>query len=166
MTSLRRLIGMPVVCGDELVGYVERGVLSEQARRLKGLVVRRGLGGAKWIPSRMIDTLGSRCVIATGDATRMPKVAQTSFSQAFLTTGQRLGTMTDALISPETFAVVALEVGGGPLFGLMGKRRYLTRYSVRPESGHCVGTPTSYEIVAAEALDREALERRRKEGKR
>ena len=153
---------MPVVFGGELVGYVERGVLSEQARRLKGLVVRRGLGGAKWIPSRLIETLGSRCVIVTGDATRMPKLAQTNFSQAFLTTGQRLGVMSDALLSSETLAVVALEVGGAPPFGLTGAKRYLTRYSVRPESG--AGQPTSYEIVAAEAIRWEALAKNGEEG--
>ena len=54
---LGRILGLPAVCGERLVGHVERAVPDEEGRRLTGLVIRRGLGSAKWAGCSSITVL-------------------------------------------------------------------------------------------------------------
>ena len=42
LTSLNRMVGLPVVWQDRQLGYVERAVPDARARRLSGVVVRKG----------------------------------------------------------------------------------------------------------------------------
>ena len=51
LTSLNRMVGLPVVWQDRQLGYVERAVPDAHARRLSGVVVRKGIGAAKWVSS-------------------------------------------------------------------------------------------------------------------
>ena len=43
LTSLNRMVGLPVVWQDRQLGYVERAVPDARARRLSGVVVRKGI---------------------------------------------------------------------------------------------------------------------------
>ena len=63
LTSLNRMVGLPVVWQDRQLGYVERAVPDARARRLSGVVVRKGIGAAKWVSSDGIAVVGSRCVL-------------------------------------------------------------------------------------------------------
>ncbi len=150
MTSLRRMIGMPVVWQGTTVGYVERGVLTQSARKLQGLVVRRGLSTAKWIGRAQILSIGSSCVLVCGETARMPKTPELTLTRAYLTSGEWAGLVTDAMISGETLRVTALEVSDGPLYRLMGRRAYATEYSVRRSEPYRKTEGLNCEIVAAQ----------------
>ena len=63
LTSLNRMVGLPVVWQDRQLGYVERAIPDAHARRLSGVVVRKGIGAAKWVSSDGIAVVGSRCVL-------------------------------------------------------------------------------------------------------
>ncbi len=150
MTSLRRIIGMPVVWQGTTLGYVERGVLTQSAKKLQGLVVRRGLGNAKWIPRKLIVIIGNTCVLVCGETERMPKTPEIKLTRAYLTTGECAGLVTDAVLSGETLRVAALEVSDGPLYHLLGRRAYATDYSVRPEEPYRKVDEMACEIVASQ----------------
>lgn len=150
VTSLRRMIGMPVVWQGETLGYVERGVLTQSAKKLQGLVVRRGLGNAKWIPRKLILVVGGTCVLVCGETTRMPKTPEVQLTRAYLTTGECAGLVTDAMIGGETLRVTALEVSEGPLYHLMGRRAYATDFCVRPEDPYHKSDGMPCEIVASQ----------------
>ncbi len=134
MTSLRRMIGMPVVLEGQTLGYVERGVLTPSARKLQGLVMRRGLGSARWIPRKLILVIGNACVVVCAEGLKMPKTAEPHLSKVYLTSGECAGLVTDAVVNGETLQVAALEVSQGPLYHLMGQRAYAMDYSVRKEA--------------------------------
>ena len=51
LTSLNRIAGMPVIWQDRQIGCVERAIADASARRLRGLVIRKGIGLARWLPS-------------------------------------------------------------------------------------------------------------------
>ena len=135
LTSLNRLIGMPVVWEDRQLGYVERGVTDAAARRLRGVVVRRGIGAAKWIPSQAMKLVGSRCVLLRSGPQSMPEEQQAQPMQVCLTSGERLGQVTDGLLNGLTFRVLALEVSPGPFYRLAGKCAYAAEYRVVQAGG-------------------------------
>lgn len=130
LTSLNRLIGMPVVWEDRRLGYVERGVTDAAARCLRGVVIRRGIGAAKWIPSRAMKLVGLRCILLRSGPQPMPEDQKSMPGQVCLTTGERLGQVTDGLLNGSTFRMLALEVSPGPLYRLMGKCAYAAEYRV------------------------------------
>ena len=47
ITSVRRLIGMPVLFREKELGYVEQAYAGEG--KLEGVVIRRGMGSARWL---------------------------------------------------------------------------------------------------------------------
>ena len=47
LTALKKMIGLPVILNGKPAGNVLRGVLSQDGRSLKGIVIRGGLRGAK-----------------------------------------------------------------------------------------------------------------------
>ena len=149
MTGLRRLIGMPVVRDGEPLGFVERGVLTENGTRLQGLVVRRGLGMAKWAPRSHIEVIGDTCVVLRGELLHVPKTAEHAFSCCYDTAGNCLGVVTDALLRREDLKVIALELGVGPLFSLAAPKAYAMEFRVKPSSTR---TPkTAREVVTTRA---------------
>ena len=46
---LTRVLGLPAVLRGRSQGHVERAVLENDGHALRGLIVRRGFGGAKWV---------------------------------------------------------------------------------------------------------------------
>ena len=60
---LGRILGLPAICGARIVGHVERAIPDAEGRCLQGLVIRRGLGGAKWADRSSIAVLGDVSVI-------------------------------------------------------------------------------------------------------
>lgn len=149
MMSLRRLIGMPVVWQGAVIGYVERGVLAPGGKSLRGIVLRRGLQGARWVARENVEELGSACVLARAQPVRPPKTAEISLSRVYHTDGQCLGMVTDALIDRRSLRVTALEVSYGPLYQLLGRHAYATCYRVRPVAGSEGEGQTDCEVIAA-----------------
>ncbi|MDD3410910.1 MAG: hypothetical protein PHY12_08900 [Eubacteriales bacterium] len=140
MIALKRLIGLPVVQGGEALGYVERGVLTEGATRLRGVVVRKGLGMAHWFPRAQIELIGRQCVLVRGEPERPPKQAGRELGCCYVS--ECAGLVTDALLLEGSLRVAALEVSAGPLFSLAGPKRYAVEYRVRTlrkgESGEVI----------------------------
>lgn len=135
LTSLKKMIGMPVVYQDRQLGYVERAVPNTAARKLHGVVIRRGIGNAKWAPPDAIALVGGSCVLLNRKPEHMPDGKESLLSLAYLTTGECVGEVTDAVVAGGTLGLVALEVSGGPLYRLAGRRAYACEYRVRGMEG-------------------------------
>ena len=138
MTGLKKMIGLPVIREGKTLGAVMRGVLSQDGRRLRGIVMRGGLMGARWLPRERIALVGRVSVIAEGMPERVPKDAVYRLFRVTDPEGARLGVVTDALLHEDTLRVAALEISAGPLDDLIDGRFYATAFTVRPagETGH------------------------------
>lgn len=135
MTGLKKMIGLPVIVDGKSTGRVMRGVLTEDGRSLRGIVMRGGWRGLRWLPREQIALVGKISVIAQGKARRLPKDADYRLFRVTDPEGERLGIVTDALLHEETLRVAALEISAGPLDDLTEGRWYATAYSVRPGAG-------------------------------
>ena len=112
-----------------------RGVLTADGRSLKGIVIRGGLQGPRWLGRDQIALIGRLSVIATGKPGRLPRDADYRLFRVSDPEGTRLGIVTDALMNEETLRVAALEISGGPLDDLTDGRWYATAYHVQPRNG-------------------------------
>ncbi len=148
MTGLKRMVGLPVITGGKAAGHVVRGVLTEDGRSLRGIILRGGLRGTRWIPREQIDLVGQLSVIVHGKPRRVPRAADYRLFRVSNAEGARLGVVTDALFSEETLRVSALEISGGPLDDLIEGRWYATAFHVRAAgaTGH-VTVPLGREEV-------------------
>lgn len=138
LTTLNRTAGMPVILRDSCVGYVEQAVPDCFYHRLEGLVVRKGIGLARWLPRRDIRLIGRECVLAAKSPQRMPKTEERHGMQVFLPTGQWTGMVSDAVVEGGNLCVVAVEISKGPLYSLLGSRSYASSYCFAGRSGGVV----------------------------
>ena len=140
MTGLKKMMGLPVIVNGKATGSVLRGVLTEDGRSLRGLVIRGGLRGTRWLPRNQITLVGRVSVIASGKAGRVPRDAAYHLFRVSDAEGARLGIVTDALLHEETLRVTALEISGGPIDDLIDGRWYATAFHVQPhgEWGHVI----------------------------
>lgn len=142
------MIGLPVIMDGRAAGRVMRGVLTEDGRSLRGVVMRGGLRGPRWLSKDQIDLVGKVSVIAKGKPQRLPREADFRLFRVTNPEGERLGIVTDALLHEETLRVAALEISAGPLDDLTDGRWYATAFSVQPcgPMGHVI-IPTVREEV-------------------
>lgn len=134
---LGRLLGLPAVCGERVVGHVERAVPDEEGRHLLGLVIRRGLGGAKWADRSAITVLGDVSVILGAKPGRVPKGNDTLLGAVRDESGLALGRVTDWWISPDTFDITALEITLGLMEDLRSGRKTIRQWTVQPGEEGC-----------------------------
>ena len=132
MTSLKRLIGLPVVLDGRGCGHVIRGVVTRDGHNLRGLVVRNGIQGARWLPREQITFMGKVSVIGTGETRKLPRDAEYKLFRVSSADGERLGVVSDCIIHHETLRVMALEISLGPVDDLISGRWLATCFSVRP----------------------------------
>ncbi|MBQ8536381.1 MAG: hypothetical protein IJ461_03135 [Clostridia bacterium] len=127
MTSLNRLIGLPVVLKGRRQGQVEQGILDPSGKSLRGLVIRNGIRGAKWLPASQISALGGVSVLTQTPPQRLPRNVQMRLGPVWDTSGLRLGMVTDVYLDDD-LSVSALEISLGPLddyrFGRMLTQAY------------------------------------------
>ena len=141
---LGRILGLPAVCGERVVGHVERAVPDETGQRLRGFIIRRGLGGARWAPSSAVCVLGDVSVILKEKPGRVPRGSDTALGAVKDEGGLTLGRVTDWWISRESFDITALEVTLGPLEDIRSGRRTVHAWAVQPgEDGATVLIPRS-----------------------
>lgn len=145
------MIGLPVIMNGKQRGNVLRGVLTEDGKNLRGLVIRGGLRGTRWLSREQISLIGEISVIGQGKTGRVPKNASYHLFRVTNSEGTRLGIVTDALLNEETLHVSALEISGGPLDDLIDGRWYTTAFHVQPvgDVGH-VTVPALREEVSEE----------------
>lgn len=135
MTSdvrMARVLGLPVILGGRLVGHVERAVLDHEGRILRGLVIRRGLGSARWAARDNVGVLGDVSVILRRMPVRPPRDTESALPAVKDESGLTLGRVMDAWLSPETLAVTALEVTLGPWEDLKRGRLRIRDWAVQP----------------------------------
>ena len=135
MIRLGSVTGLPVVYAGRMLGRVEQAVLTPDGQRLRGLIVRRGFGGARWLALEDVRVLGQVTVIAGKMPGRTPRDADFSLGCVRDTAGLDLGRVTDVYLSPESFRVTALEITLGPIEELRCGRMLAREFSVCPAPG-------------------------------
>lgn len=128
---LGRILGLPAVCGEKVVGHVERAIPDASGQRLTGLVIRRGLGSAKWADRSAIDVLGEVSVILRERPGRVPRGSDLALRTVKDEGGLTLGRVTDWWIRPETLDITALEVTLGLMEDLRSGRRTVRHWAVQ-----------------------------------
>lgn len=130
--------GMPVIMEGKKGGQVIRAVLNRDGRSLRGLLIRSGYLGPRWLERKQIRLLGKVSVIAEGKPCKPPKDAEYRLFRVSDANGERLGVVTDALICEDTLRVAALEISSGPMDDLITGRWFATAFSVLPgnNTGH------------------------------
>ena len=118
-----------------MVGRVEQTVLTQDGRSLRGLVIRHGMGSAKWAGCERICLLGEVSVILRGRPGRMPEGAGFALQRVKDADGLILGVVTDAYVNPCTFRVTALEISLGLVEELTCGRMLARAFAVSPVPG-------------------------------
>lgn len=138
MTGMKRLIGLPVILGAKQIGLVERGVLAENGKCLRGLLVREGLRAARWVDAKSITLLGQLSILCSAPPVRPPRDSAFKLFRVTDANGLRIGLVTDALLDEETLCVTALEISAGPLDDLIDGRFFATSFDVKSfgQTGH------------------------------
>lgn len=134
LMMLDQLTGMPVVWQDKLVGWVEHGITDAQASQLLGLIIRRGLHAAKWVPSHGIRLIGQHCVAVSVQPFRLPLQLPQRVRRMYRDDGSLIGMVTDAVLCAETCQIKALEVCESSLGRFLGRQRYAMEYRIGPET--------------------------------
>lgn len=139
---LGRIVGLPAVCGERVVGHVERAVPDETGQHVLGFIIRRGLGSAKWVDHSAVSVLGDVSVILRQRPGRVPRGTDATLSAVKDEGGLTLGRVTDWWISRDSLDITALEVTLGLLADLTSGRRRVQRWTVKPgEDGLTVLIP-------------------------
>jgi len=132
---LGSIVGLPAALNGRMVGRVEQAVLTPDGHALRGLVIRHGLGGAKWLDAACIQVLGAVSVILDCKPCTLPRDADFALTSVKDTGGLNLGRVTDAYINPETLQVTALEISLGLVEEITLGRMLARQFVVRPVPG-------------------------------
>ena len=135
MIRLGGVTGLPVVCAGQLTARVEQTVLTQDGRRLRGLVVRRGFGGARWLPVEDVQVMGQVTVIAARKPGKLPRDADFALGSVRDTAGLELGRVTDVFITGDHGHVAAIEITLGPLEEMTCGRMLAREFAVCPIPG-------------------------------
>lgn len=129
---LGRVVGLPVIYAGRLLGHVEQAVPDGEGRLLTGLVIRRGLRGARWASRADVGVLGEVSVVLTHPPQRPPRRMQKPWGLVKDENGLTLGRVTDMWLRPGTLEVTALEVSLGPLEDMKYGRLRVEDWAMRP----------------------------------
>lgn len=151
MIRLGSVTGLPVILEGHRLGQVEQAVLTRDGRQLRGLVVRRGFGVARWLAMDQVKVLGQVAVIAACMPIKLPRDACFSLGIVRDTAGLALGRVTDAYLSPEDHRVLAIEMTLGPIEDMRCGRMLARTFAVCPAPGEPgqVLIPTGYVLERA-----------------
>ncbi len=135
MIRLGSIVGLPAALNGRMVGRVEQAVLTHDGHALRGLVIRHGLGGAKWAPAAQIAIMGDVSVILAAPPERPPRDAAFTLSAVKDAGGLNLGRVTDAYVSRTTLLVTGLEVSLGLWEELTLGRMLARQFTVQQSPG-------------------------------
>lgn len=137
MKRLNELIGLPVMCGGQRMGFVSALCLSPDVHDVIGLNLQRAFRSGIFVPESGIRRLGDRFVEIERPQSQKAR-APAKFSPACDAQGMQLGVITDAAIDEKTLHVAALEISFGPLDDLIGGRRWVHRFTAEADTGRIV----------------------------
>lgn len=123
LTSLNRMTGLPVMWREKQLGYVERAVVDLNSMRMEGVVVRRGIGSARWVSREGIMLVGKECVVLSRLPERMQGRQLPDVRRTFEGWNSS-GMVSDVIVNGDTLCVAALEVSPGPIYRLLGRCAY------------------------------------------
>ena len=132
---LSRMLGLPGIHHGRMSGRVERTVAHPQGHALMGVILRKGLGSARWADRKSIAVLGEVSVILSEAPRRLPPDTNFSLGSVRDSGGMTLGWVTDVLFQPDCGAFSALEISLGPTEELLGGRYLIRSWPVHPSSG-------------------------------
>ena len=132
---LGRIVGLPAVLKGRVAGRVERAVLTPDGRRLMGLILRQGMGSARWAAAEDVLNLGQVSQILRTRPGRLPAGAGFSLSSVKDSGGMLLGWVTDVYLDAASRAVSALEVDLGPVESLRTGRLLARQFTVTEGTG-------------------------------
>lgn len=140
-----------MVFDGRMLGRVEQAVLSRDGTVLRGLIVRRGFGGARWLAVQDVQVLGQVTIIAGCKPGKLPHDASFALGSVRDTAGLDLGRVTDVYLSADNYRVIAIEMTLGPLEELRHGRMLARTFTVSPASGDPgqVLIPTGYVLEKA-----------------
>lgn len=129
---LSRVVGLPVIHAGKLLGHVEQALPDGEGKRLDGLVIRRGLRGARWASRESVGVLGEVSVILARPPERSRKAGDGAAALVKDESGLTLGRVTDMWLDAGTMAVTALEISLGPLEDVRRGRLRVDSWSLCP----------------------------------
>ena len=130
MTSIRALLGLPVVLRGKRIGRVVDASLDQALRKLQGLYADCGLRGSRLIPAEKIRLIGEVAVLVEGEGCR-ERASGPALRKVLLPDGSTYGAVTGALLNERLMTVEALEVTRGFFEDFFVGREWLYRYAVR-----------------------------------
>ena len=130
---LGRILGLPCVWGEKVVGHVERAIPDETGQQVEGFILRRGLGSAKWADRSTVAVLGDVSLILKEKPGRLPKGREASLGPVKDESGLTLGRVTDWWISREDLGITGLEITLGLMEDLMRGRQRVNRWTVQTQ---------------------------------
>lgn len=143
---LEHLLGLPAVFHGQVQGHVERAVLEANGHALRGLIIRRGFLGAKWVARQDIELLGDVSVILRNCPVRTPPDTHFHLKTVKDTRGATLGCVTDAFLSPEDLHVSSIEITLGFLEDLRSGRRRVQQFSTLPSGDVLIPTDETFRM--------------------
>lgn len=129
---LSRVVGLPVIHAGKLLGHVEQVLPDGEGKHLDGLVIRRGLRGARWASRESVGVLGEVSVILARPPERSRKAGEGAAALVKDESGLTLGRVTDMWLDAGTMAVTALEISLGPLEDVRRGRLRVEAWSLCP----------------------------------
>lgn len=129
---LSRVVGLPVIHGGRLLGHVEQALPDGEGKRLDGLVIRRGLRGARWASRESVGVLGEVSVILACPPGKTRKAGESSASLVKDESGLTLGRVTDMWLDAGNLTVTALEISLGPLEDVRRGRLRVNAWTLCP----------------------------------
>ena len=135
ITSVRRLIGMPVVFREKELGYVEQAYAGEG--KLEGVVIRRGMGSARWLAAEEMMMKHDH-LIASRKPADLPKLCRKRAERVCMENGQYAGEVSDWILLDGNLRFAAVEVSPGPIYRLLGRCGYACEFHRDQPSGSVI----------------------------
>ena len=124
-------------CGRQ-IGCVERAVAARDARALEGVIVRKGIGSARWLPAGEIVSVRREWVEAAGKPQGTVQAEERQSECRCMLNGRCAGVVTDWLLTSDSLLFAALEVSPGPLYRLVGRCAYACDFRKDEQSGSVI----------------------------
>ena len=128
---LGRILGLPCVWGEKVVGHVEGAVPDATGQRVEGFILRRGLGSAKWADRACVAVLGDVSLVLKEKPGRLPKGRERALGLVKDESGLTLGRVTDWWIDRDALNITGLEVTLGLLEDLQKGRCRVKSWTVQ-----------------------------------
>lgn len=135
ITSVRRLIGMPVVFREKELGYVEQAYAGDGG--LEGVVIRRGMGSARWLAAEEM-MMKREYLIASRKPADLPNRCRKRTGRVCMEDGQYVGEVSDWILLDENLRFAAVEVSPGPFYRLLGRCGYACEFHRDQPSGNVI----------------------------